>query len=111
MQVRVGRVDERDWDLYIGPANERLGLPESPWACPFTMTTSREAMLAQYRVYVLEREDLVRQLPALRGLKLACWCHFETPLPKTGLATPDISCHGDVLAELVEALPPEADEW
>ena len=73
--VRVGHVDEADWDIYIGNANEARGLPESPWCCPFSLDDaggSREVLLANYRVYVLERPALVHQFPALRGHKLGC---------------------------------------
>jgi hypothetical protein len=80
--VRVGHVDETDWDIYIGNANEARGLGDSPWRCPFTLDDaggSREAMLAKYRVYVLEQPDLVRRLPLLRVVE-------ETPANVTPLA-------------------------
>ena len=115
LSVRVGHVDEADGDLYIGNVHETRGLAASPWHCPFTVEDargSRELMLAQYRVYVLERLALVRQLPTLRGLKLACWCHREQPVSSSaGYGVGDIACHGDVLAELVEALPPNTVAW
>ena len=97
--MRVGHVDETDWDIYIGNANEARGLPDSPWRCPFTLDDaggSREVMLAKYRIYVLEQLDLVRQLPTLRGHKLACWCHRERPT-RGGYAEGNVACHGDVL--------------
>jgi hypothetical protein len=111
--VRVGHGDEADWSIYFGNANEALRLPESPWRCPFTLDDAdgnREIMLAKYRVHILEQLDLVRQLPLLRGHKLGCWCHRERPT-RGGYAKGNVACHGDVLAELVEALPPNADEW
>ena len=115
LRVRVGHVDEAGWDVYIGNVHETRGLAESPWHCPFTVDDargSRELMLAQYRVYVLERLELVRQQPTLRGLKLACWCHREQPVSSSaGYGVGDIACHGDVLAELAEALPPNTVAW
>lgn len=84
----------QDCDVYIGRAC-RLGgwnLPASPWANPFSVEQcgSRAEALRRYRAHLMQRPDLLRQLPTLRGKVLGCWCH---PLP----------CHGDVLAELADA--------
>lgn len=46
--------------------------------------------MEKYRAYLLERPDLLDQVPALRGKTLACWCAPEL-------------CHGDILAELADA--------
>ncbi|MGY0465551.1 DUF4326 domain-containing protein [Kitasatospora sp. cg17-2] len=72
--------------VYVGRAMHRGGwhLVESPLHCPFRPGPGlpREAMLREYRAYLLAR-------PELRGHRLACWC---APLP----------CHADVLADLAD---------
>lgn len=86
----------QDCDVYIGRRCDRGGwdLPESAWANPFPVWRhggSAEVVVAKYRAYLLARPDLVARLPELRGKVLGCWCK---PGP----------CHGDVLAELADAL-------
>lgn len=82
------------YDIYIGRANPWKRLAASRWSNPFRVGPkgTREEVLARYRAHILARSDLIDALPELRGRTLACWC---SPLP----------CHGDVLRELVEALP------
>jgi hypothetical protein len=64
------------------------------WGNPFKIGRdgTREEVIAKYRTRILARTDLLARLPELKGKTLGCWCK---PLP----------CHGDVLVELVEALP------
>ena len=68
-------------------------LPGSPLANPFRpgIDGSREEVVARYRQYILERPDLLKLLPDLRGRRLGCWC---APEP----------CHAQVLAELADSL-------
>lgn len=62
----------------------------SPWANPFSAKKyGREECIKQYRKYILESPQLLRQLETLRGCVLGCWCKPE-------------ACHGDVLVELLE---------
>lgn len=79
------------YDVYIGRANPRYGLPESIWHNPFRVGPegSREEILQKYEHYVRSRPDLMSRLPELEGKRLACWC-----APK--------ACHGDVLLKLLE---------
>lgn len=83
--------------MYIGRANGRHGLAASVWANPFRVEDhGREGAIALYRDYIAERiasEPERYDLNRLRGKTLACWC---APLP----------CHGDVLAELANAIRP-----
>jgi predicted nucleic acid-binding Zn ribbon protein len=78
------------YDLYIGRASPRHGLKRSIWHNPYKIGEdgTREEILAKYEHYLLESQDLIDQLPELRGKVLACWC---APEP----------CHGDVLVRLV----------
>ena len=76
-------------DVYIGRP--------SKWGNPFVIGKDgdREQVIAKYRAWLADQQDLLAALPELRGKRLVCHCH---PRP----------CHGDVLAELADALPPEA---
>jgi hypothetical protein len=84
--------------VYIGRAMHRGGwrLPGSAWANPYRIGRDgdRDEVIARYREYVSEHPELRAALPELRGKVLGCWC---VPLP----------CHGQVLAELADALPDE----
>jgi hypothetical protein len=74
---------------------------ESRWGNPFRIGPDgdRAEVIAKYRAWVVGQADLMAGLPELRGKRLGCWC---APL----------ACHGDVLADLVEALdnPPAAHD-
>jgi hypothetical protein len=78
--------------VYVGRASPRRGLAESLFANPYRVDVdgTREQVIQKYLKHVLSRQELLLRLPELRGRRLACWCK---PLP----------CHGDVLAELVDA--------
>src|SRR5262249_42092930 len=82
--------------VYVGRAMYRGGwhLPGSPLANPFRpgKDGSRSEVQAKYREYLLGRPDLLELLPALRGLRLGCWC---VPEP----------CHAEVVAELADTAP------
>jgi hypothetical protein len=74
-------------------------LPRHPLYNPFAYDTpkrrrdgTRAEVMAMYRAYLLERPELLEQVPDLRGRTLACWCAPER-------------CHGDVLAELADSQP------
>lgn len=95
MSTRVVHVNKEPFDIYIGRANRYKGLKTSRWANPFRIdakNNSREDVIAEYRTYLERSPELLAALPELRGKVLGCWC---VPAP----------CHGDVLAELADALP------
>jgi hypothetical protein len=71
---------------------------ESKWGNPFVMGRDgdRAEVIRKYRAWVVEQADLMGALPALRGKVLGCWCA-------------PAACHGDVLADLVEALDDAAE--
>ena len=52
---------------------------------------TRAEVIEKYREWIKNQPHLMSALPELRGKKLSCWC---SPLP----------CHGDVLAEMANAL-------
>lgn len=83
-----------DYDVYIGRAVPEAGLEASKWGNPFVLEDDSDAerarVLALYRAWIVEQPELMASLGELRGLRLGCWC---APKP----------CHGDVLAQLVEA--------
>ncbi len=80
-----------EFDVYIGREVPEHDRPASKWGNPFVLEddtdTERERVLAQYREWIVEQDELIEALDELRGMRLGCWC-----APK--------SCHGDVLAEL-----------
>jgi len=103
--------DVRDWqegDVYIGrrcpiwflPASLRGvfpdGIKQSDWRntpLPDHATPEeRAASIAAYKARLLKRPELLARLPELKGKRLVCWC------------APN-ACHGDVLAEMANALP------
>lgn len=99
--------DLREWmadpkNAYIGRAGivfiDKKRFPEksSPFANPFKIGKdgTRDEVIAKYRDHIVSMLDrspeLVKELIALRGKNLGCWC---APEP----------CHGDVLIELIES--------
>ena len=71
------------YDVYIGRP--------SKWGNPFSIGKdgTREEVIEKYREYILNKPELLKSLPELKGKILGCWCD---PKP----------CHGDVLIELIE---------
>lgn len=94
--VRIRRRNNKiiqDCDIYIGRRcfNGGWQLPTSKWHNPFpTSKYTREESIRLYREYIVDRPDLLRSLPLLRGKTLGCWCK-------------PLACHGDVLKELCAA--------
>lgn len=109
--------DRGGFDVYIGRAARRAldarARVESPFANPYTERAcgTREAAVARYEELMRRRlvrggavgvvvgvraaawsaERWRRELLALRGTRLGCWCH------------PD-PCHGHVLVRLIDEL-------
>ncbi len=99
MATRVVHVRDRvPGAVYIGRRNLRAGLKGSYWANPFKIGPdgTREEVIAKYKAWLLSDDPnavaLRERLPELRGKVLCCWCH-------------PLTCHGDVLAALADALP------
>jgi hypothetical protein len=74
-------------DVYIGRP--------SIWGNPFLIGKdgNRFEVCEKFRAFAQTDPKIQRRLPELAGKVIGCFCH---PLP----------CHGDVLAEMVENLPP-----
>jgi hypothetical protein len=81
-------------DVYIGRPSKfgnpytlhRVEATLAKWQC-----ATREEAIAKYREWITQQPELIAALPELAGKTLVCWCK-------------PASCHGDVLADLVEAL-------
>lgn len=75
---------------YVGRYSKYTGHAASIWKNPFKLEQGavRGATLERYREYLTASTALMGRLAELRGHALGCWCAPE-------------SCHGDVLAELV----------
>jgi len=83
--LRVVHCKKEEFDVYVGRG--------SKWGNPYShkegtlaeeVVGSRSEAIQKYEEYLLSNEDLMRDLPELRGKILGCWCK-----PK--------SCHGDIL--------------
>ena len=85
MKTTVVHCRKSKHDVYIGRP--------SKWGNPFKLEDGqvREEVIEQYRAWLLEQPELLVDLHELRGKVLGCWCKPQ-------------SCHGDVLAELADAL-------
>lgn len=72
-------------DVYIGRG--------SKWGNPYIIGQhgDRSEVIRRYRNYIVQNENLLKDLHELRGKTLVCFC-----APR--------ACHGDILCELVEAL-------
>jgi hypothetical protein len=94
MTARVVHCKREPYDVYIGRAVPRHGLPRSKWAneqCHLARNatdTERRACIERYRTWLLSQPDLLAALPELEGKVLGCWCK-------------PAACHGDVLVELL----------
>lgn len=82
---------KKPYDVYIGRKNVPYGLSESKWHNPFIIGKdgTRDEVIEMYREYIQLMPDLMNSLRELENKTLGCWC---SPL----------SCHGDVLIELVK---------
>lgn len=91
------------WDVYIGRRNNRLGQPDSIWANPFVIGPdgTRAEVIEKYRANLMRHHDLLARLPELRGKVLGCWC---APTREGLTASDPLVCHGQVLAEMADAL-------
>ena len=85
-----------DYDVYIG----RGSLWGNPFAIGHGEGPDRAEVIELYRAHFHERiatdDSFKRGVLALRGLRLACFCKPQ-------------ACHGDVIAEYLDALPDRAD--
>lgn len=95
---RQGGEVVQDCDVYIGRALNMGGwrLKESKWHNPFTVKACKTAQVAceKFKAYLLANKELMAALPELKGKVLGCWCKNK----------PSDHCHGDILAELANAL-------
>jgi len=98
----VVNVRRDEYDVYIGRrsvimvGSQREHLVSSPFGNPFHIghDGTRVEVIEKYRAWLMDRPVLLAMLPELQGKRLGCWCK-------------PAACHGDVLAELADALAPE----
>ena len=92
----VVNLNVEPYDVYIGRAGSSVSSGDGYWGNPFRLKEERdrEWVLSLYRSYFDKRvaqDALFRaRLLTLRGKRIGCYCH-----PKL--------CHGDVIAEWVNA--------
>lgn len=94
--TRVVHCRKSQYDVYIGRpsiwGNPYTHIADKTTKAQFVVATREEAV-AKYREYIESRPELLLRLVELKGKVLGCWC---SPL----------SCHGDVLVELVQKYYP-----
>jgi hypothetical protein len=73
-------------DVYIGRP--------SKWGNPFSIGKdgTRDEVIVKYSFWIINQPDLMAALPELKDKILGCWCRPQ-------------ACHGDILAQLADALP------
>ena len=83
--TRVVHCSKEKYDVYIGRP--------SKWGNPFTMGRdgTREEVIEKYRKYLRNKPELLSEIHTLKGKTLGCWCSPQ-------------ACHGDVLAQLANAI-------
>jgi hypothetical protein len=61
----------------------------SRWGNPYSIEEhGRKRAIEMYERWLLANDELLAQLPSLKGKRLACYCKLDEP------------CHADVLARL-----------
>lgn len=82
-KTRVVHCKKEPYDVYIGRP--------SKWGNPYIVGRdgTREEVIFRYKLFLMERPGLLRDVSDLRGKTLGCYC---SPFP----------CHGDVLAEMAD---------
>ena len=86
------------YDVYIGRKIKwDPKYHQSKWRNPFRFDENApdknkesQRVLIEFRIYLSNQPELLKQIHELKDKTLGCWCK---PLP----------CHGDVLAEFVDA--------
>jgi hypothetical protein len=89
----VVHIKKAPYDVYVGRPS-KWGNPYSHkpgTLAEFKVRTRKEA-IEKFEQYLLNNKELMRDLPALRGKVLGCWCK---PKP----------CHGDILAKHANVNP------
>ena len=79
----VVNIKKEKADVFVGRG--------SKWGNPFKLGRdgNRETVIGKYREWVKSNPDLMHGLHVLKGKKLGCFCK-------------PLSCHGDVLVELIK---------
>lgn len=94
MSTKVVNIDNGDrFDVYIGRHPRQWEF--EVFSCPENIRAKqigREEMLRRYREYVAANPDIVLACAEIKGLTLGCYCKPEP-------------CHGDILAEIADAMP------
>lgn len=80
--MKIVHCKKEYYDVYIGRP--------SKWGNPFIIGRdgTREEVIQKYKRWILNQSKLMEDLPELKGKILGCWCK-------------PLSCHGDVLIELI----------
>ena len=82
-ETRVVNIKRESHDIFIGRP--------SKWGNPYKIGRdgTRNMVIEKYKKYILGNRRLLNSLHELEGKKLGCFCK-------------PLSCHGDVLVELIK---------
>ena len=94
MTTYVVNLRKEPYDVYIGRLGKgRNKEEEGKWGNPFEIGRdgTREEVIAKYTEYILNKPDLLEQIPLeLKDKTLGCFCK-------------PLACHGDMLAYIADA--------
>jgi hypothetical protein len=89
LETRVVNLKTSTYDIFIGRG--------SIWGNPYShlrdskakfVVQTREEAIEKYRQYIMNKPELLKRLWELKGKVLGCYCK-------------PLSCHGDILVELI----------
>jgi len=108
--TKVVHCMRENYDVYIGRGSDPKTGKYSKWGNPFSYkegtiakykVNSLEECLQKYKEWIVKQDDLMKEIPKLKGKTLGCWCK-----PKEGFKG-RVLCHGQILAALAEGVNPE----
>jgi len=94
--TRVVNYRRGQYDVYIGRPS-KWGNPYAIGRDPSGGTWSRSDVVRLYKAWIQTQPALLAALGELKGKRLGCYCK-------------PLACHGDVLADLANALPEETSD-
>jgi hypothetical protein len=94
MSTTVVNLRRESFDVYIGRGRGSI------WGNPFShqegtlakfKVSTREEAISKYREWIKTQPQILSRLGELKGKRLGCFCK-------------PLACHGDVLAEMADAI-------
>lgn len=98
MKTRIVHIMKESYDIYIGRGRNSI------WGNPFShkegtiakfKTNSRKESIEKFEEYLLCNDELLEQIPSLKGKTLGCWCKKSNTF---------VECHGDLLVDIINIM-------